>query len=99
MHRHFNTADYEVALAHELTRLHTAALDAGLTPRRMPSIRWIDKKPGRTRGHWALSMPVREFTFDGEDYGSLDVTATAPTLGAVFEAAHYNVRQRAREAV
>lgn len=89
MHRHFNTADYETALAHELARLRKAAEQHGLTPVGHASIRWIEKKPGRARGHWALRLRVKESTFDENgDEGSLDIVANAPTLGAVFEAAH-----------
>ena len=90
MHRHFNIADYETALAHELARLRKAAEQHGLTPVGQASIRWIEKKPGRAHGHWSLRLRVNEFTRDAEtgEYGSLDITANAPTLGAVFEAAH-----------
>lgn len=90
MHRHFTQADYETALAHELGRLRAAAERHGLTPVGQASICWIKQKPGRAHGHWSLRLRVKEFTRDVEtgDYGSLDIVANAPTLGALFEAAH-----------
>lgn len=98
MDRQFTQEDYDVALAHECARLHDAAVVAGFTPRRMPSIQYIGKKPNRLTGYWYLSMPVCEHLVDGDDHGSLDVSATAPTLGALFEAAHVKLRQNKREA-
>jgi len=99
MQRHFTQADYEVALAHELARLRKAAADHGLTPVGHASIRWIEKKPGRARGHWALRLRVKESTYCAETdaYGSLDIVATAPTLGAVFEAAQLRARVTGRD--
>jgi hypothetical protein len=99
MHRHFTQADYETALAHELERLRKAAERHGLTPVGYASIRWIEKKPGRARGHWALRLRVKESTYCAETdaYGSLDITANAPTLGAVFEAAHLRALATGRD--